>query len=258
MYRRWILSNVDISSNMWMVVALSWPTIRSLEISKHPQGGTVFPFAFMLIIFARQRCYQRRRCQHHHKKFINPSIITTSVSQHRSTRFFCLCSPYRCISNWEKKSKHDEGTPRKHTPQGSEIAACRVSVVIYHIARGQHHGWFEVCQSFEKKYHIYIRPSLGLNQCCLENMSSLKSNHEVYRSFHNKVDANIDSSYKISLRLISQVSIFLLHLHGHHRFDNDSDSFMSRFSYSRTTSHISPKESLWTLIVNSIHRWENR
>lgn len=140
----------------------------------------------------------------------------------------------------------------KRNPQGSEIAPCRVSVVVYPYSSSESiMDDLKFASRLNKNINIYIpNPQLGTNpNWLLDNANTGQVSKFIESLSSLKVDSlHLDSSYRQVTKLISQVSdYFSFSCAGIIEFDNDSDSFMSKYSYSAKNSHIFPQG----VVVNS-------
>lgn len=131
----------------------------------------------------------------------------------------------------------------KHTPQGSEMASCRASVVIYPYSNPDDIiEDLKFASRLNKNVNIYLpNPQLGANPLWLESNVNTGQISKFIESLSSlKVDArHLESSYRHVTKLISQVAdYFSFTCAGLIEFDNDSDSFLSKFSYSSKNSHI--------------------
>lgn len=260
------LSNVDIKFE-YVNGSRTFVTYDSLvgNIEAILKAGRYFRYAFMLINYSLVNDAIRDEDVNITIKNIRKSLNYNGllVSQTPDQQgFFVFVPRIDSISQLREEIENMMKVTSlvKHTPQGSEIAACRVSVVIYpYSSAASIMDDLKFASRLKKNINIYIpTPQLGLNPMLLENNVITNQITKFIESLSSiKVDAkHIDSSYKHITRLISQVSdYFSFTCTGIIEFDNDSDSFMSRFSYSPNNSHIFPEGVVVnTDFVNSIHQ----
>lgn len=140
----------------------------------------------------------------------------------------------------------------KHTPQGSDMVLCRASVVIYPYSSAENiMDDLKFANRQNKNINFYLpNPQLGQNPLWLESNINTGTVAKFVESLSSlKIDArHFESSYRRITKLIGQVAdYFSFSCAGIIEFDNDSDSFLSKYSYSSKNSHIFPEG----VVVNS-------
>ena len=134
----------------------------------------------------------------------------------------------------------------KHNPQGSEMVLCHAAVVIYPYSRAdQILEDLKFATRQNKVLNIYLpNAQLGKNPYFLEsdmNSSQMSKFIESFTSLHIEAK-NLHSSRHRLNKLINQVAdYFCFTCAGLIEFEDDSDSFVSQYSYSSTNSHIFPE-----------------
>lgn len=177
------------------------------------------------------------------------------ISENSNHRGFLLFVP--CIDSISQLKEEIDQLIKgvsllKHTPQGSEMSSCRASVVIYPYSSSESiMEDLKFASRLNKNVNIYLpNPQLGQNPLWLESNVNTGQVAKFIESLSSlKIDArHLDSSYRRVTKLISQVAdYFSFTCAGLIEFDNDSDSYLSKFSYSFKNSHIFPQGA----VVNS-------
>lgn len=134
----------------------------------------------------------------------------------------------------------------RNTPHGHEMVLCHAAVVVYPYSDIDNIlDDLKFAARQKKILNVYLPNSqLGKNPYLLE--SDMNQNHMskfIERFASLKVEAkNLDASYVRIAKLIGQVADhFCFTCAGFIEFDNDSDSYVSKYSYSSTNSHIFPE-----------------